>query len=247
MQLAPRLHLVASGSGGIDLTDPFDCHVYLLDGGNEAALVDTGIGRDVDALLRNADAAGVAREVIRYALLTHAHADHSGGAAALKNRLPHLEVVASPPVANYVRGANEHAMSLETGKRAGFYPADYRFAAADVAIEVSECDRIKVGALEVKVVETPGHSEGHLTYLVDLDGTAAALTGDLVFFGGLVSLVNTWDCHIQEYAASITKLAQHEFDLFLPGHHSISLRNGRRHVDTANRLFANGFVPRSVA
>ena len=42
MQLAERIHLVGSGSFGFDLTDPYDCHAYLVDGGSELALVDVG-------------------------------------------------------------------------------------------------------------------------------------------------------------------------------------------------------------
>ena len=44
MQLANRIHLVGSGSFGFDLSDPYDCHVYLVDGGSELALVDVGAG-----------------------------------------------------------------------------------------------------------------------------------------------------------------------------------------------------------
>ncbi len=32
MQLTEHVYLVGSGSLGFDLTDPFDCHVYLIDG-----------------------------------------------------------------------------------------------------------------------------------------------------------------------------------------------------------------------
>jgi hydroxyacylglutathione hydrolase len=57
MRLTPEVHLVGSGDSGFGLTDPFDCHVYLLDGGSEAALVDAGIGTGVDEILANARAA----------------------------------------------------------------------------------------------------------------------------------------------------------------------------------------------
>ena len=47
MQLTVDIvHLVGSGQSGFSLTDPLDCHVYLLDGGSELALIDTGVGRD---------------------------------------------------------------------------------------------------------------------------------------------------------------------------------------------------------
>ena len=53
MKLTEGIHLVGSGSLGFDLTDNFDCHVYLLDGGDELALVDTGAGLGAEAILDN--------------------------------------------------------------------------------------------------------------------------------------------------------------------------------------------------
>src|SRR5947209_20299946 len=111
---------------GFDLTDSHDCHVYLVDGGSEAALIDAGAGYSADEILEGARATGVEDEQIRYLLLTHGHADHAGGAHALRSRLPHLEVVASPRVAEWLRDGDETAISLDMGKRANFYPQDYR-------------------------------------------------------------------------------------------------------------------------
>jgi glyoxylase-like metal-dependent hydrolase (beta-lactamase superfamily II) len=58
VQLAERIHLVGSGSFGFDLTDPYDCHVYLLDGGSELALVDVGAGMGAERIVANVERAG---------------------------------------------------------------------------------------------------------------------------------------------------------------------------------------------
>ena len=58
MQLTDIVHLVGSGQSGFSLTDPLDCHVYLLDGGSELALIDTGVGRDTPAIAAQIEAAG---------------------------------------------------------------------------------------------------------------------------------------------------------------------------------------------
>ena len=246
MRLTPRVHLVGSGAGGFGITDPFDCHVYLVDGGGEAALVDAGIGLAADAILAGVEAAGVAAEAVGQLVLTHAHPDHAGGAAALRERLPGLRVLASPQVAGWVRDADEAAMSLEIGKRAEFYPADFSFRPCPVDGELTDGDRVRVGDLELGVVETPGHAAGHLALLGALDGPTVLFAGDLLFYGGRVSLEHTWDCDIRALAASMGKLRGAGIDALLPGHHSLSLSDGQRHVDTANRLFDHGFVPPSV-
>ena len=58
MRLRPDLYLVGGGHAGFDLSAPLDCHVYLLDGGDELALVDAGLGIDggVDDILANVEA-----------------------------------------------------------------------------------------------------------------------------------------------------------------------------------------------
>jgi hydroxyacylglutathione hydrolase len=246
VRLWPEVHLVASGSGGFDLTDPYDCHAYLLDGGEEAALVDAGIGRSADHLVAAAEAAGVEAERVRLLLLTHAHPDHAGGAAALRERLPGLEVAASPAVAAWVRAGDEEAMSLEMGKLADFYPPDFSFRPCPVERELRDGDEVTVGRLRVRALLTPGHAEGHLAFLVDTANGRALFAGDLVFHGGRISLENTWDCSIQAYASSLARLAGAGVDALLPGHHALSMRDGQRHVDAANRRFERGFVPPSV-
>ena len=246
MRLLPGVYVVGSGNSGFGLTDPFDSHVYLLVDRGEAALVDSGIGASADAIVANAEAAGIDPGAIRHLLLTHAHPDHAGGAAALKARLPELHVVASPCVARWVGTADEDAMSIEMGKRAEFYPPDYRFTACPGVADVRGGDRIDLGALAIEVIETPGHADGHVSYLVERPGGTLLFSGDLVFFDGQISLENTWDCRIQEYAASMARLREAAVDVLLPGHHLVSLRDGQRHIDAANRLFDRGFVPKSV-
>lgn len=246
MQLTASIHLVGSGSMGFDLTDPLDCHVYLLDAGSEAALVDAGCGPGVEAILDNVQAAGVPLERIRFLLLTHAHTDHAGGAARMKERLPHLEVVASPQAAQWVRTADETAISLDMGKKAGFYPPEYRFMPCPVDREVREGDHVCVGHIDLTVVETPGHCDGHICFTGTVDDRTVLFGGDLIFFGGQVSLQNIWDCRIPEYGNSMRKLKGAGIDTLLPGHLSISLKDGQRHVDTANDLFERVYVPRAI-
>ena len=245
MQLTPEIHLVASGSGGFDLTDPYDCNCYLVVSQSEAAIVDAGIGSDVDSMLGNVGEAGCPKEAIRYILLTHAHPDHAGGAAELARRLTQAQVLASPEVARWVAGADEEAMSLESGQRADFYPRDYRFSACPEVEPIGDGDRLEVGQLTLEAIATPGHAAGHLVFLVS-GPSSACFVGDLVFYGGEISLESNWDCSLQDYSRSVRRLGNRPFEAFLPGHHAFSVRRGHRHVEAAARQFEQGFVPRSV-
>ena len=245
VQLLEDVHLVGSGWSGFGITDPFDCNVYLIDGGDRAVLVDAGIGPRTDDMV-----AEVARVVdlskVGHLILTHAHPDHSGGAWRWRKTLPDVRIVASHAVARWVRTADERAMSLEMGKRAEFYPPEFRFTRCPVDLEVADGDSIRAGAMELLIVDTPGHAAGHISVVCRSKDRKLLFCGDVVFFGGLISLVNNWDCRIQDYAMSLSKLASLEVDALFPGHHSVDLSRGSRHIDRAHRLFGQGFVPKSL-
>ena len=94
-----------------------------------------------------------------------------------------------------------------------------------------------MGRLKVTVFDTPGHSAGHVSLLVEGGDRTYLIGGDLVFYGGTIVAQNIPDCSIQDYSKSMIKMAGVPFDALLPGHFTISLRNGKRHVDAAAAQF----------
>jgi glyoxylase-like metal-dependent hydrolase (beta-lactamase superfamily II) len=208
MRLTKDICLVGGGNSGFGLSAPLDCHIYVIDGGTEAAIVDAGMGGKygaTDQILANIQDAGVDTGKISSLLLTHYHADHAGGAADFRNRLG-LDVFGSP-------------LTVAT------FP---------------------VGDLTVTVYDTPGHSDGHVSLLVSEGDRTYLIGGDLVFFGGTIIAQNIHDCSIQNYSASTLKMAEVDFDAFLPGHLSISLTNGKRHIDQAAAQFKQLMIPRNA-
>jgi hydroxyacylglutathione hydrolase len=87
-------------------------------------------------------------------LVTHHHADHTDGIEALKRK--HQCRVVAP--------RNE----------ASKIPA--------IDITVREGDTVQVGALTGRVIETPGHTAGHISYWFEQDGLA--FVGDTLFSVG---------------------------------------------------------------
>jgi hydroxyacylglutathione hydrolase len=85
-------------------------------------------------------------------LITHHHADHIQATPELKQRFPSLKIVGP---------AKEAA-------RIGFLDT-----------LVKEGDAVRVGSLEAKVIETPGHTLGQVNYHFAND--AIAFTGDTLF------------------------------------------------------------------
>jgi hydroxyacylglutathione hydrolase len=83
--------------------------------------------------------------------VTHHHADHTGGIAELKQKYS-CRVVAP------------HAEAARIPQ---------------VDATVRENDKVKVGSLEARVFETPGHTAGHISYFLPAD--KVAFVGDTLF------------------------------------------------------------------
>jgi glyoxylase-like metal-dependent hydrolase (beta-lactamase superfamily II) len=245
MKLTDCVYVVGSGSSGFSLTHQADCHIYLIDGGSEQALVDAGVGLGDAQILANIQAHGFALGGVRYLFLTHLHADHAGGAAGLREAIPGLQVLTSKAVSDVLRRGDEKAISLDMGKKGGYYEPDYRFRPCPVDIDLVDGQEIKVGELRVKALDTPGHCAGHLSFTMQDAGRTYLFCGDNLFFGGKILLQNIPDCDLQAHLRSIEKLVGLDVDVFLPAHGSISLQDGQRHIDAAMSWLDRCLVPPS--
>ena len=248
MRITDEVYVVGGGvTYAFGLSDDPDCHIYLVDGGDEIALIDCGMaaGDSMERILSNVVAEGLDPGKLTKVIATHYHMDHAGGAARFREGLG-VEIVASAGAAPALRTGDERAVALDMAKAAGFYAADYRFESVEIAREVREGDRIPVGTLELEVFETPGHCDGHVSLLLRGRERRYLFAGDAVFSGGRVVLQNIHDCSIQKSAASIAKLAELEFDALLPGHAAICLDGGMRHVAIANAACQSLFVPKNL-
>jgi glyoxylase-like metal-dependent hydrolase (beta-lactamase superfamily II) len=240
--------LVGGGNFGFNLSAPLDCHIYLIDGVDELALVDAGMGGphgDTEGILRNIREDGFDTDKISTLLVTHYHTDHAGGAADFHERLG-LTVRGTPLAARTLEIGDEDIVSLPFAKAAGFYPADYVYRACPAVGDLIDGQSFQVGRLTVTPFDTPGHSAGHVSLLVEGGDRTYLVSGDLVFSGGTIIAQNIPDCSIQDYSASVKKMAKVPFDALLPGHLSISLRDGKRHIDMAAAAFNNLLIPRNA-
>lgn len=242
MRLTSEVYLIGSGAGGFGLTDPGDCHVYAVDGGEEIAIIDAGLGRAPEQLLAVLRDDGLEPARVGAIILTHAHGDHSGGLAALRE-LTGARVYVPAEAVPWVVAADEDKISLTAARAAGIYPADFRWRPCPVDVAVADGDVIPVGRLSLRAIETPGHCRGHCAYLFDGATGRHLLAGDLIFWGGRIVLQNIWDCSIQELAASLEKLAGLAVDGLLPGHGQVLLRGGQEHIDQALAIFRQLGVP----
>ena len=121
-------------------------------------LIDGGLPQSVPHILANVRKLGFAPRNIRWVLNSHAHFDHAGGIAALA-RLSGAKVGAG------ARGV----VALETGL---YHPDDAqidfgeaaRYPAVASVVAVQPGEVLRVGALEITAIATPGHAPGGMSW-----------------------------------------------------------------------------------
>ena len=242
MQLTERVYLVGSGKSGADISNPYDSHVYLIDGASSLALIDAGVGIQPELILENIHKEGFDPENISHIVVTHGHADHAGGASALQTATG-ADVLAPGPAATWLLEANEAAISLPEARTGGTYPGDYRLAACATARAISDGDEIKIGDVDLQTIATPGHAAIHVSFLLHGDDRVGLFGGDIVFHGGKILLLATPDCSIQQLMSSMQHLANTTFEALFPGHGVISLNRGTEHVAKAHRMLRTQQIP----
>ena len=228
MRLTPRLYLV--GSGEVGLSDPDDCHVYLLDGGDEYALIDAGCGtaRGIAGILANMAREGLDPARLRSVILTHWHFDHSGGASHFREHFG-CRVIAPAGERAFIEAGRDQAKAC----------------AVDHAVDHG--DTVRVGDLTLTAICVPSHSEATTAYLVDTPEGRLLFAGDIVFTNGLIGLINYPGSDLTLYRDNIGRLGGLGVDALLPGHLLFTLGDGQRHIDLAiRRLTTEGFVPFSI-
>jgi len=243
IKIDESIYMVGSGKYGFQLSDPMDCNVYLLDGGDgNYALIDAGGGIEPERIAANIERTGITPGQIRYLLLTHGHGDHAAGAAYFY-RTYGLQVMTSHEILPWIETGDRAKVSITAAVRAGVYPADYEFPPCPVARGLRENDEIVIGNLALKVIDTPGHARGHISFLLEREGKKLLFGGDSVFAGGKVVIQNVWDCVISEYADTVDKLHGLRIDGLFPGHGPILLNEAWQHIAKAQACFERLDVP----
>ncbi|UGS37142.1 MBL fold metallo-hydrolase [Capillimicrobium parvum] len=148
---------------------PLQENAYLLRraGDDRALLIDPG--DEADRLLTVLDELGVRLEAI---LLTHTHFDHVGAVAPVARAtgapvyVPEIEKPILADINSYVR-----------------FPGFGPFEDWDAEQTVAGGERLALAGLDIDVIFTPGHSPGHVSYVVD--GEEAMFSGDVLFQGSV--------------------------------------------------------------
>lgn len=220
------------GGGVTRLWEPhvhplMQANIWHVRGGETDLLVDAGMGvGDLPSALREHGLAG-SRPLLL--VVTHAHADHHGGAHAFWPRIVHRAEAAwlaeesdwHPLVAAEYSSELWRQLAEEAGEKevaepaggllvtalpaAGFRPREHTVVAAVPTIQVDEGDVIDLGDRAFTVLHLPGHSPGSIALWEAASGTLFA--GDVIYDEGAL-LDGLAGSSISEYCVTMRRLLE---------------------------------------
>lgn len=128
--------------------------VLLVRGDGGSVLIDTGVPKSAASILRNIEAAGVKPADIEVILTSHAHLDHVGALAQLKEATG-ARVLASPGSKELMQRGG--LRDLHFGDRIPYPPVDVDATLADGEV-------VRVGELAFTAHFTPAHTPGSTSW-----------------------------------------------------------------------------------
>ena len=154
------------------VSQPFEENTYIVwqPPGREALVIDPGLEPEaILDFLREQELTPAA------VLNTHGHADHIAGNTALRREWPEVPILIGAGDAPMLTDARANLSAL--GGVAVTSPPGDRLLA--------EGDRVEAAGLVLDVLDLPGHSPGHIVYVLRGESPIVVLGGDVLFQGSI--------------------------------------------------------------
>lgn len=190
-------------------------NMYLVIGQEQAALIDTGmgIGNVLDEIRK-------ITALPCMALNTHFHWDHTGANARFSHRAIHeseADLVAQEPDVSDLRQLMQ-SPTVRAVLPAGFDPAEYRIMPQPATRTLCDNDVIDMDSHKLRVIHTPGHSIGHVSFLDE--ASDLLFTGDTAYLGPMYACFEGSDP--AAFAQSAKRLAAlPSVSAICPGHNDL--------------------------
>jgi metallo-beta-lactamase class B len=136
---------------------------------------------------------GLEPRKVKYVILSHAHADHDGGAKILQDAIPDVRLI---------YGAEDWASVDNSQNHAGGKPK-HDLVGVDGM-------KVSVGDSSVQIVTMPGHTPGTLSYLFEVRDNGKPLR--VAYVGGTAIPFNGSAAYYDGYLASSRKMAKASAD-----------------------------------
>lgn len=179
-----------------------NCSILWCEETMKGAVIDPG--GEIDRILYEADSRNIEIERI---LVTHGHADHCGGVAAMRER---LGVPVEGPHEDdrfWIERVEEDSARYGLESTSPFEPDRW----------LADGDEVTVGNIRLQVIHCPGHTPGHVVFFCEAE--KVAVVGDVLFAGS----IGRTDFPRGNHGDLIASIREKLFPLgdeiaFLPGH-----------------------------
>lgn len=204
--IAAGIHQVSAGS-----------NAFIIDGDDGVVLVDTGLPGRHGPILAGLESIGRSPEDIRAIVVTHAHVDHLGGAAALvsSSGAPLHVSAEDAPVARGERRPSPPPF-LDRVPMLGSLVGRILPTPPPVEVDRTIGDEDLLPG-DLRVIATPGHTPGHVTFLLDRHG-GVAFVGDAALAKNGSIARGFFNAPTPAIDASIRRLGTLEFEIACFGH-----------------------------
>lgn len=162
-----------------------DNYFYMIRDGGECALIDPVDANTAIAAVKESG------DFLKYVFNTHFHHDHVGGNDRVLQKFPDAKLVA---------GADSAIIERNT------------VSGVDLVVENGDC--VDLSLLSIQVLDSPGHTPGHVSYLIEHH----LFSGDTIFVGGAGNCKFGGDpgTLYRTFSDVLTKLP--DATIFYPGH-----------------------------
>lgn len=200
----------------------FDSNMFLIIGDQKRALIDTGTGFQIDATIKSIDKVLDGRK-LDYVIITHRHYDHVGGLAGILSKYSCEAIAGELDAIPLRKGDSESTMGVKFG---GSIPEMN-------VTGVTDGDVIDLGGHVLRIIETPGHTEGSICIFDE--STSSLFSGDLFFFDG-VGRTDLPTGSTKELINSLIKLKNLDFSGLYSGHGPVVSNNGPIYLQNSLRM-----------
>jgi metallo-beta-lactamase class B len=195
-------------------------------------LLDAPLEENVPAITSSIEALGFRLDDIRILINSHAHFDHAGGLAAMKE-LTGAELYLSPPDADLARRGGRNDFAFED--RVPYPPVE-----ADHLLEDEV--PITLGGVSLTPLFTPGHTKGATSWLIDVEEGGETLRVVIISSvsapGYKLHDNQRYPEIVDDYHSSFDRLGNLDADVFLAPHaHFFRMKEMRARLDESPNPF----------
>jgi len=223
--------------------------MYLLEGQHESILISAGISFILGDVLAQMKTFGIDAKKIKSLLILHSHFDHVGTVPYFKRTYPEIDIYASQRAWDILTMPKAietmNAFSLMVAASQGFQDVlskyDTEWRNDIVGKTVADGDVLAVDGMEVRIMETPGHSSCSITaYIPSLKTLLPSDAGGIPIDDAIFPSGNS---NYTQFQQSLKKMKDLEVDYYCADHYGYISGEEARHytqqtIEAASQLRA---------